>query len=155
MIYTTCLMVYASFGHGRGTRFRSFLAIGLVLLAAFITLYYHYLQDPTFHQNAYAILTATVLIRSMFIMEFSLRPYLRGTAEKPSQGTSKAEQVRQDDRDRDILIRMWKLVAYGLTIFLSGFGLWSIDNVYCGPLRRWRLDVGLPYGILAEGHGWW
>ena len=156
MIYTTELMVYASFSYYRSLAFRRFLAVGLVGLAAFITLYYHYLQDPTFHQNAYALLTATVLIRSMFIMEFSLRPALRGP-ESTSRvtGQKKAYETRENIRDRDILIRMWKLIGFGLSIFLSGFGIWHLDNLFCGTLRRWRHDVGLPWGIVLEGHGWW
>jgi len=30
-----------------------------------------------------------------------------------------------------------------------------LDNMFCGTLRRWRRDIGLPWGILLEGHGWW
>ena len=33
----------------------SFLQHCLIGLSVFITVYYHYLQDPTFHQNAYAL----------------------------------------------------------------------------------------------------
>lgn len=157
MIYTTELMVYASFSYARSVVFKRILAVGLVFLAAFITLYYHYLQDPTFHQNAYALLTATVLIRSMFIMEFALRPSLRGSVSKSSMTGEKKKPYlkREDVRDREILIRMWQLVGFGLTVFLGGFGIWNLDNIYCGQIRRWRRDVGLPWGIFLEGHGWW
>ncbi len=57
MIYTTCLMAYATFSYSRSRLFSLLLALFLISLAIFITLYYHYLQDPAFHQNAYAILT--------------------------------------------------------------------------------------------------
>lgn len=60
MIYTTCIMVYASFSYSRSPRFSIILGIGLLGLAAFITGYYHKTKDPLFHQNSYAILTATV-----------------------------------------------------------------------------------------------
>ncbi|KKY27591.1 putative alkaline ceramidase [Phaeomoniella chlamydospora] len=155
MIYTTCLMVYGSFGYSRSETFKTILAISLIGLAAFITLYYHYLQDPAFHQNAYAILTAIVLVRSMFIMEFALRPSLRGSAAHSKAGNSDAEQRRENARDHTILIKMWQLVGFGLTIFLSGFGVWNLDNIFCSSLRRWRHEWGLPWGILSEGHGWW
>jgi dihydroceramidase len=46
-------------------------------------------------------------------------------------------------------------VGTGLSIFLSGFGIWALDNQYCSTLRHWRHQVGLPWGILLEGHGWW
>jgi dihydroceramidase len=163
MIYTTCLMSYAVFSYSRSVAFRVSLASLLTFLAVFITLYYHYLQDPVFHQNAYAILTTIVVLRSMWVMEFTLRPSLRKSTEnhrleQQADGVvvmSKAEQKRENVRDKDILRTMWIMVAFGLTIFLGGFGIWSLDNKFCGGLRKWRREVGLPWGILSEGHGWW
>jgi dihydroceramidase len=160
MIYTTCLMFWATFEHKRAQPFPTLLGIGLAGLAIFITAYYHYLQDPTFHQNAYAILTAIVLLRSMYIMEVSIRPFYRErrekrAGEKNESQADQAEQKRRDDRDREILRKMWWMIGTGLTAFLGGFAVWNLDNEYCSVLRRWRHDVGLPWGILLEGHGWW
>ncbi|KAL1586913.1 hypothetical protein WHR41_04210 [Cladosporium halotolerans] len=162
MIYTTCLMFWATFEHKRSPPVPLLLGLAMTGLALFITAYYHYLQDPTFHQNAYAILTAIVLLRSMYIMEVSIRPYYRERREKRS-GTmggaptlaDKAEQQRKDDRDREILRQMWWMIGTGLTVFLGGFAVWNLDNAYCSQLRVWRHEVGLPWGILLEGHGWW
>jgi len=148
MIYTTCLMCYAVFSFSRSTRFRAILAIALILLSVFITLYYHYLQDPVFHQNAYAILTATVLFRMMYVMEFKLRPSLR-------KRNDRVHSHEEDERDRKILKTMWIMIAYGLGIFLGGFVIWVLDNKYCLLLRTWRREVGLPWGFLLECHGWW
>lgn len=50
---------------------------------------------------------------------------------------------------------MWWLVGWGFVVFMAGFGLWNVDNAYCGMLRGWRKNVGLPWGVLSEGHGWW
>lgn len=163
MIYTTCLMSYATFSYARSPTFRTFLAGFFVSLSIFITLYYHYLQDPTFHQNAYAILTAIILIRCMFVMELTLRPSLRMSEEKhrlermnaSQEVLTKENQKHENTRDQDILTSMWIMVAYGLTIFLGGFAIWNLDNQYCTSLRRWRRNVGLPWGIFLEGHGWW
>ncbi|KAF1826244.1 alkaline phytoceramidase [Dissoconium aciculare CBS 342.82] len=140
MIYTTCLMLWATFEHGRSRLFGVLWGLFVASLAISITLYYHYLQDPTFHQNAYALLTAIVLIRAMVMQELYLRPYF---------------QPRREKRDKEILIRMWVLVAWGLTVFLGGFAIWNLDNIYCSKLRRWRYDIGLPWGLVLEGHGWW
>lgn len=192
MIYTTCLMFWATFEHNRAPPFPAILAVTLASLALFITGYYHYLQDPTFHQNAYAILTAVVLIHSMYVMERDIRPWYRerrkarqwprrsdslgnsasfgleangaigtnGTIKRnndsvPSRGFQKMDQKRQDNRDREILRQMWWMIAVGLSIFLGGFVVWSLDNAYCSKLRRWRHEIGLPWGLLLEGHGWW
>ncbi|KKK20611.1 hypothetical protein ARAM_000156 [Aspergillus rambellii] len=132
-------------------------------LAIFITLYYHYLQDPLFHQNAYALLTTVVVLRSMYTMEVTLRPSLRHTTEedrlaRQKQGLpvlSKEQQQYENARDLKNLNLMWFMVAYGLGMFLGGFGIWNLDNHFCTKIRGWRREVGLPWGIFLEGHGWW
>ena len=158
MIYTTCISCYASFTYKRSRVYGLLFALMMVSLAVFITAYYHYLQDPTFHQRAYALLTATVLFRGFYVMEVNLRPGRAVRSAKPifTEGKlSSTERKRIDERDRRILARMWTMVAYGLTVFLGGFAIWSLDNRYCSDLRRWRKELGLPWGILLEGHGWW
>jgi dihydroceramidase len=126
-----------------------------------LQLYYHYLQDPSFHQNAYAILTAVVLFRSMYVMETSLRPSLRAKyvdatrEDLYSEVHSKEQRANVARRDEQILRTMWLMIGMGLSIFLGGFAIWTLDNVYCSNLRRWRREIGLPWGILLEGHGWW
>ncbi|CAO1605122.1 alkaline ceramidase ydc1 [Xanthoria calcicola] len=162
MIYTTCLMNYATFSYSKSRQYGFTLALALVSLAIFITLYYHYLQDPAFHQAAYGILTVVMLARSMYVMEFSLRPSLRKNEEnfklhhKKSMTADQKEVSRADDvRNAKILSTMWILIITGLSIFLSGFGFWQIDNIFCSNLRQWRRELGLPWGIILEGHGWW
>lgn len=161
MIYTTCLMFYATFSHKKKAPIPAILAASLVGLALFITLYYHYLQDPKFHQRAYALLTAIVLFRSMYIMEVNLRPRWRTTGTAASANgarstrSSEQEQKRQDDRDTEIIRLMWTMIGIGLSVFLGGFAIWTLDNQLCSQLRRWRYQVGLPWGLVLEGHGWW
>lgn len=162
MIYTTCLMCYATFSYSRSRLFSLCLALLLLSLAIFITLYYHYLQDPAFHQNAYAILTAVVLTRSMYVMELNLRPTLKQSESehrllhrRTMTADEKLVSQGEDRRDRKILGMMWVMIGFGLTTFLGGFFIWNLDNVYCSKLRVWRREIGLPWGILLEGHGWW
>ena len=162
MIYTTCLMCYATFSYSKSRVFAITLGVGLVSLAVFITLYYHYLQDPAFHQNAYAILTAVVVFRSMYVMELCLRPSLRKEEEefeqqkRRSMTADEMETSRlEDHRDKKILSTMWWMIASGLSIFLGGFVIWNLDNEFCSTIRGWRREIGLPWGVLLEGHGWW
>lgn len=162
MIYTTCLMCFATFSYSKSRQYAFTLAMGLISLAIFITLYYHYLQDPLFHQNAYAILTVTVVARSLYVMEFTLRPSLRNSEEvfrlqhRKSMTTVQKEESRADDRRNTLILEtMWLMIAVGLTSFLSGFGIWQLDNIFCSRLRSWRREMGLPWGIILEGHGWW
>jgi dihydroceramidase len=163
MIYTTCLMCYASFSYSRSTPTRVVLALSLAGLAVFITLYYHYLQDPVFHQNAYALLTTVVVLRSMYTMEVALRPKWRKSREedrlaRKKKGLpvlSKERQEYENQRDIKTLKTMWFMVVFGLSMFLGGFGIWFLDNQFCGTIRQWRQTIGLPWGIVLEGHGWW
>ncbi|KAF2018827.1 alkaline ceramidase-like protein [Aaosphaeria arxii CBS 175.79] len=159
MIYTTCLMFYATFSYGKSKLYSITLGVALVVMALSITLYYHYLQDPTFHQTAYAVLTAIVLFRAIYVMEVNIRPAFR-TKERedanPRSGVlGEAAQNREDARDREILRQMWVLIAWGLSIFLGGFAFWQLDNAFCFTLRSWRRQLGMPWGFLLEGHGWW
>ncbi|CRL23607.1 unnamed protein product [Penicillium camemberti] len=163
MIYTTCLMAYASFSYSRSTAVRVCLGLSLTGLAVFITLYYHYLQDPVFHQNAYALLTTVVVLRSMHTMEVTLRPKWRHSTEedrlaRQKKGLpvpTKERQHYENVRDEKTLNTMWFMVAYGLSMFLGGFLIWGLDNVFCSEIRRMRRTVGLPWGLFLEGHGWW
>lgn len=159
MIYTTCLMNYATFSYGKSNPYRITLAIGLTSLAAFITLYYHYLQDPAFHQNAYAILTAIVLFRAMYIMEVNIRPKFKSKERvaadpRPNKDVPAVKHF-EELKDLANLRIMWQMIAFGLSIFLGGFGLWHLDNEHCSRLIRWRREIGMPWGFVLEGHGWW
>ncbi|KAH8727599.1 ceramidase [Phaeosphaeriaceae sp. PMI808] len=159
MIYTTCLMNYATFSYGKSRQYCFILGTLLVSLSVFITLYYHYLQDPSFHQNAYTILTVIVLVRTMYIMEVNIRPKFRSKARNEADprlhGGSKAVRAKQDENDKETLRLMWKMIGCGLSIFVGGFVLWHLDNVHCSKLIKWRREIGMPWGFVLEGHGWW
>jgi dihydroceramidase len=201
MIYTACLMCYATFSFSRSRVFRQLLGIGLASLAIFITVSYSpphgqldtddhpkallslssrygissfqqkgrneilnslfFKPDPVFHQNAFALITAIVLLRSMYIMEVNIRPSFRAKyATVPQRyvapgSITKTQITANAERDKKIIRVMWIMVAWGLSIFLGGFAIWGLDRVFCSTIRRWRHEVGLPWGILLEGHGWW
>lgn len=154
MIYTTCITFYATFSHGKSPQFAALLLLFLVCLATFITAYYHYLKDPLFHQNAFALLTAIVVFRNMYIMEANIRPKDRPLDES-ANAKDVAEQQRINRRDVETRRTMWKMIACGLSFIAAGFAIWNLDNAFCPTLRRWRRRLGLPWGILLEGHGWW
>ena len=158
MIYTTCIMFYATFSHKRSVRSATFIAVGSIGIAMFITGYYHYLKDPLFHQNAFAILTAIVFFRSLYGMEISLRPSRRSKTRAENGRlivNDTIEQARMNRRDLGILKLMYQIIPVGLCSIALGFLIWNLDNMFCPTLRRWRREIGLPWGILLEGHGWW
>jgi dihydroceramidase len=99
----------------------------------------------------------------MYTMEIKLRPSWRHSTEedrltREKQGLpvlSKERQHYENVRDLKTLKTMWFMVGLGLGVFLGGFGIWTLDNHYCSTIRVWRRELGLPWGILLEGHGWW
>lgn len=113
-----------------------------------------------FHETCYAILTATVVFRGMWVMESQLRP-----AMKMRKNT---ENVQEKLRTMWLLVGLGTsigsdgpkvaeaLIKYtGLSVFLGGFFIWNLDNVFCSTIRQWRRSIGLPVAFLLEGHGWW
>lgn len=95
----------------------------------------------------------------MYMMEAKVRHSLKlRSTNIPSGKTVQSVKPQVGSgvrRDMDIIDEMWLMVALGLSIFLGGFGIWALDNKYCSTLRTWRHQVGLPWGLLLEGHGWW
>lgn len=142
MIYTMCILFFAVLSHGRSSLGQALLALAIMSLAIFITVYYHYLGDPVFHQVMFAIITATVFFRSIHVMLKTLRPQSR-------------PQSDLERRNAEIIGAMWTLIATGLSSILVGFLIWNLDNIFCSHLRHWRRQLGLPWGIILEGHGWW
>ena len=96
---------------------------GLVVTASAITIIYMHIKDPTFHQVAYAFLTALVLLRSMYLLH-----------------------TRVDNAEAKK--NMWWTIIIGITTFLTGFILWVIDNEFCNQLRSIRRQVGIPFAFL-------
>jgi dihydroceramidase len=115
---------------------------GLISIGTAITVIYMHLKDPTFHQVAYAFLTALVLLRSMYLLH-----------------------SRVDDAEARK--NMWWTILIGVTTFLTGFLLWIIDNEFCDSLRLIRHQIGIPwafffgipsilfFSLTSELHGWW
>jgi dihydroceramidase len=130
MIYTTCFMCFATFSYARSTSFSVVLGAGLLGLSWFITVRtpdrrilfsptcvltivivnhqarYYQTQDPQFHQDAYAILTALVVFSNMYIMERTVRPALkeRQLRRKPASVIPPAHVIVKE---------MWLMVATG------------------------------------------
>ena len=140
MIYATCIIGYATFAYKTSRLVSLLVGAGLTALAATITVVYYITKDPMFHEVSYGALTVGIVFRSMYTMEYQLRPVL---------------EARVPDSAKAIMDKIWKMCLSGIGLFLVGFVLWNIDNVYCGHLQSWRHIVLLPWSVVLEGHGWW
>ena len=77
-----------------------------------VQIFYHVLQDPLFHQVAFAVLTAVVVFRSIYIMKVNLRNSLRAIATPiglPAEVAVKRETVAV--REKDLLKQMWRMIG--------------------------------------------
>ncbi|EFX01210.1 alkaline dihydroceramidase [Grosmannia clavigera kw1407] len=140
MIYATCIIGYATFSFGKSRALQTVVGLSLFSLALFITVVYYITKDPVFHEVSYGVLTAAIVFRAMFIMKYQLHPAL---------------ELRSTDRAAAIMSQMWKMCFTGIGMFLLGFLIWNLDNVYCSHLLSWRQILLLPWSLVLEGHGWW
>jgi dihydroceramidase len=158
MIYMACTTFYVMFSFNQSNVARVFIFLFITSVAVFITLYYHYLKNPTFHQNMFSLLVAIVIFKSMYEMEVLLRPRWRSKeqgADKSHAPLPPSEATRREKRDLEILKTMWLMAGCGVGLVGLGFLIWNLDSIFCQDLRRWRRQIGLPWGIVLEGHGWW
>lgn len=40
-------------------------------------------------------------------------------------------------------------------MFLAGFFIWNVDNIFCRHLTTTKQLILLPWSVVLEGHGWW
>ncbi|KAK4170173.1 ceramidase-domain-containing protein [Cladorrhinum sp. PSN259] len=140
MIYTVCIMSFATFSYNRQLRTQILIAVGLTGLAAFITIYYLYAKNPVFHQVAYGLLTLSTVVRGFYVTQYKLRP---------------AVCKRNPVRGELIMKQMWKLAFSGIIMFLVGFFLWNVDTIFCKHITTTKQRLQLPWSAVLEGHGWW
>ena len=82
-----------------------------------------------------------------------------------SRAYHREKPKREDERTRDLCnryqfkrdpftLRTLRLMA---TLGTAAFAyiLWNIDVHFCPMLTRWKRELGMPFGILLELHGWW
>jgi len=91
-------------------------------------------RNPVFHQVVFASLMLLTIIRTVYLLRMS--------------GPSKDIPVQV----RSIIV---KIYWTGTGIFLLGFFVWNLDNIFCDTLTTWKFAVGWPIAFLLEGHSWW
>lgn len=130
MIYATCVPYWIVFSYGK-TKFRSMrIATEITLFAIVLTVVYLYDRNPSIHQTAYGILTGIVMLKTFFL-------------------------TKKHVTDQTIKKRMDSLLLWGLIYIVIGYFLWNMDIHFCTSWRWLRRSIGLPYGFVLEGHGWW
>lgn len=130
MIYATCVPYWVVFSHGKSRPEAVKFAVQITAAALTLTVVYLRFRDPTLHQVAYAILNALVLYKSLELK----KKYVAN--------------VEANKIFRKLLIR-------GLLYISIAYVCWNIDINFCSLWRGARRTIGMPYGFILEGHGWW
>ena len=110
-----------------------YLSSGYVLYANYVT---HYSTSLDIHTALFVILLTTFWPRTLYLI---------------NQSTSNLASAHATSTHRRRL-RTFRLAALS---FITGFGIWLIDGLYCHQLRSIRAKIGLPWAWLLEGHGIW
>lgn len=130
MIYATCIPFWSVFSEFKNPRDSVIIGLGIFMAANFLTLVYLYVKDPTLHQASYGFLNFLIILKSF-----------------------KLSRTYVDDRNSRK--NLDAVMITGIGLFLFGYFLWNLDIHFCSEIRSLRRRVGIPYGFVLEGHGWW
>ncbi|KAF8307452.1 aPHC-domain-containing protein [Clavulina sp. PMI_390] len=102
----------------------------ITLIPVLVCVTYVGFGDPLFHQICFGglLVSSTLLVRS--------------DLKAPHLSPQAAHEAKL-------------LSAGGAVIFLSGFVIWNLDNIFCDSLTGWRSVVGEYVGVISQGHAWW
>lgn len=130
MIYATCVPVWVVFSHGKSRAESVSVGIQIAAGALGLTAFYLKYRNPTIHQAAYGLLNAVVLFKSL--------------------------NIKNDNvTDKAALKTFHTLLVRGLSYLAIAYLLWNTDINFCSYYRSARRSIGMPYGFILEGHGWW
>ncbi|KAG7193636.1 uncharacterized protein KQ657_000319 [Scheffersomyces spartinae] len=130
MIYATCIPFWSVFSEFKTKSQSLLVALGIFTAANTLTLVYLYWKDPTIHQAGYALLNVGIILRSIGLTQ---------------------KHVFDPVAKR----QLFRTMVSGVAIFLLGYFLWNMDIHFCHHVRSARRSIGMPYGFVLEGHGWW
>lgn len=131
MIYALCIpawLVFSEFKlHSQLVKIG-----GLIFMAAnFLTVIYMWVYtNPTLHQTLFGLLNAAIIYK-LFLL------------------------TSQHVKDRKARQQLMFTMSLGVGLFVFGYILWNLDIHLCPTWRHLRREIGMPYGFLLEGHGWW
>ncbi|TDL20981.1 alkaline phytoceramidase [Rickenella mellea] len=113
---------------------------GRILLASSIvfdilfTLSYWMYRNPVYHQVVFASLMFMIIGRVTYLLRWS-------------EWSNRIPQSTKNSITRVF----WT----GIGLFLFGFFVWNVDNIFCPSLTGLKRTVGWPTAFFLEGHAWW
>lgn len=109
-------------------------SVFFILFDILFTWSYYLYRNPVYHQLVFASLMLTVGYRTAHLLLWSER------------------SVKIPDEKKKLI---GKTFLIGVVLFVFGFFVWNLDNIFCGTLTHWKFNIGWPVAFLLEGHSWW
>ncbi|EKM84053.1 hypothetical protein AGABI1DRAFT_81775 [Agaricus bisporus var. burnettii JB137-S8] len=138
MIYVGSMGLFITFDDGPGFSLesrRSKLLIAFLLLfdLSFSWSYYIY-RNPVYHQVVFATILLITAGRIIYMLKWS----------------EAADRIPASEKRA-----ITKLFGTGAVLFVFGFLIWNMDNIFCDFLIARKLSIGWPFAFVLEGHSWW
>ncbi|EJC98725.1 alkaline phytoceramidase [Fomitiporia mediterranea MF3/22] len=138
MIYTASCSLFILYdtspGWGISSKKSQLLLIFTVLFDILFTYSYWLYRNPIYHQVVFAAFMIANTLRGSWLVRSAEASNRIGLNEKRT---------------------ITSLYTSGALIFILGFAIWNLDNVFCNALSKWKALVGWPMAFLLEGHAWW
>ncbi|KII93615.1 hypothetical protein PLICRDRAFT_102023 [Plicaturopsis crispa FD-325 SS-3] len=137
MIYVATYTLYLLFETSPGFSMRrsphgKALLGATLLFDALFTWSYMMYRNPVYHQVVFGAIMFALVGRSSYLLRSSSNP-------------SRARTTATIEN----------LYLTGAAIFILGFFVWNLDNIFCDTLTQWKTSIGWPPAFLLEGHSWW
>lgn len=131
MIYVTALPFAHVFSWGKPEPWKTLIRVGTAVWTFGLTIIYcFFYKNPVLHQVSYGLLNFLIIYKTL-------------------------ATIRSTVTDGAARIFLYKLLGVSFAMFIFGFFIWNLDNIFCDWLIFARRKLNLPYSIFLEGHGWW
>ncbi|KAF8921976.1 ceramidase [Mucidula mucida] len=108
--------------------------ITIAVLDALFTWSYILYRNPIYHQVVFGAIVLGSAIRIAYLLKWS--------------------EIRTKIPDEK-KAQIANIYTMGAAIFVLGFLVWNLDNIFCDLLTVWKTSLGWPAAFLLEGHSWW
>ncbi|KAH8992341.1 ceramidase [Lactarius akahatsu] len=132
--YLLAMLLESETGFGLRSTYSKILVAGVVVFDVLFTASYLVYRNPVYHQCVFASLMVATLLREVHLLT-----------------RSDASRTIPDKKKAVIIT----ILRTGLFLFLFGFLVWNLDNIFCGSWTQVKRAVGWPIAFFMEGHAWW
>ena len=87
-------------------------------------------RNPVYHQVVFGSLVVSTALRITYIL----------------QNTEEGQRISPKAK-----ATIANFFTVGAGVFVLGFFVWNLDNIFCRQLTHWKVALGWPAGFFLEG----